>query len=82
MQREADRARTFGRRALVVGGVQVAAFVALAARLYDLQVRHSAEYALLAEDNRANQRLLMPPRGQILDRQGRPLARNIPTCSR
>ncbi len=79
MQREADRARTFGRRALVVGGVQVAAFVALAARLYDLQVRHSAEYALLAEDNRANQRLLMPPRGQILDRQGRPLARNIPT---
>ena len=79
MQQEADRTRTFGRRALFVGGVQIAFFGALVARLYDLQVRHSAEYALLAEDNRANQRLLVPPRGRILDRQGRPLARNVPT---
>lgn len=79
MQQEADRTRTFGRRALFVGGVQVAFFGALVVRLYDLQVRHSAEYALLAEDNRANQRLLVPPRGRILDRQGRALARNVPT---
>ena len=78
-QQESERARIFSRRALFVGGVQVAFFGALAARLYDLQVRHSTEYALLAEDNRANQRLLIPPRGRILDRQGRPLARNVPT---
>ena len=34
----------------------------------------SAEYTLLAEENRVNQRLLIPPRGRILDRLGRPLA--------
>jgi penicillin-binding protein 2 len=79
MQQEADRARRFARRALLVGGVQSAFFVALGARLYHLQVHRSAEYTLLAEDNRANQRLIIPPRGQILDRTGRPLARNVPT---
>ena len=79
MQQEADRARSFTRRALVLGGAQLAFFGALAARLYHLQVQRSAEYALLAEDNRANQRLLIPPRGRILDRLGRPLARNVPT---
>jgi penicillin-binding protein 2 len=79
MQQEADRARCFTRRALFVGGVQVAFFGALAARLYHLQVERSADFALLAEDNRANQRLLVPPRGRIIDRLGRPLARNVPT---
>lgn len=78
MQQEGDRARGFGRRALLLGGAQVAVFGALAARLYDLQVSRAAEFALLAEDNRANQRLLIPPRGEILDRLGRPLARNVP----
>lgn len=79
MQQEADRARTFARRALLVGGAQLGFFAALGARLYHLQVNRSAEYALLAEDNRANQRLIIPPRGRILDRAGRPLARNVPT---
>lgn len=79
MQQEADRVRSFGRRTLVVGGMQLAVFTALLGRLYHLQVRQGAEYALLAEDNRVNQRLLIPPRGRILDRRGRPLARNLPT---
>src|SRR4051794_33961400 len=79
MQQEADRARCFTRRALFVGGAQVAFFGALAARLYHLQVERSADFALLAEDNRANQRLLVPPRGRIVVRLGRPLARNVPT---
>ena len=57
----------------------MAFFGALAARLYHLQVERSADFALLAEDNRANQRLLVPPRGRIIDRLGRPLARNVPT---
>ena len=78
-QPEAERTRCFTRRALVLGGAQVAFFGALAARLHHLQVERSADFALLAEDNRANQRLLVPPRGQILDRLGRPLARNVPT---
>jgi penicillin-binding protein 2 len=79
MRQEAERARSFTRRALVLGGAQVAFVGALLARLYHLQVRRGPEYALLAEDNRANQRLLIPPRGRILDRAGRPLARNVPT---
>jgi penicillin-binding protein 2 len=79
MQQEADRARSFSRRALFVGGAQVAFFGALTARLYHLQVQRSAEYTLLAEDNRVNQRLLIPARGRILDRHGRAVARNVPT---
>ena len=79
MQQEADRARCFTRRALFLGGAQIAFFGALGARLYHLQVERSADFALLAEDNRANQRLLVPPRGRIVDRQGHPLARNVPT---
>src|SRR5262249_30146048 len=79
MQQEADRARCFTRRALFLGGAQMAIFGALGARLYHLQVERGADFALLAEDNRANQRLLVPPRGRIVDRLGRPLARNVPT---
>jgi penicillin-binding protein 2 len=79
MQQEADRARSFTRRALFVGGAQVAFFGALVGRLYHLQVQRSAEYGLLAEDNRVNQRLLIPARGHILDRNGIALARNVPT---
>jgi penicillin-binding protein 2 len=78
-QPEAERGRTFTRRALALGGAQLGFFGVLAARLHYLQVERSADYALLAEDNRANQRLLIPPRGMIVDRLGRPLARNLPT---
>jgi penicillin-binding protein 2 len=78
-QPEAERSRVFTRRALALGGAQLAFFGVLTARLHHLQVQRGADYALLAEDNRANQRLLIPPRGTILDRLGRPLARNLPT---
>ena len=37
------------------------------------------DYALLADDNRINHRLLPPERGRIVDRHGVPLARNSPT---
>jgi penicillin-binding protein 2 len=37
------------------------------------------EYALLADENRINHRLLPPARGRIFDRHGVILARNIPT---
>ncbi len=79
MHQEADRFRSFSRRALVLGGVQVGLFGALLARLYRLQIEESSSYRLLAESNRVNQRLLVPPRGRILDRAGRPIATNVPT---
>jgi penicillin-binding protein 2 len=78
-QQEADRVRSFTRRGIVLGGTQLALFGALGSRLYHLQVQKGSEYSLLAEDNRVNQRLLIPARGRILDRKNRPLAVNIPT---
>ncbi len=79
MHQEADRLRSFTRRALVVGGAQVALFGALLARLYRLQILETSSYRLLSESNRVNQRLLIPPRGRILDRGLQPLASNAPT---
>ena len=67
----------FTRRALLGGG-QLALF-ALAGRLYYLQVLNADDYALLADDNRINHRLLPPERGRVVDRHGVPLARNSPT---
>jgi penicillin-binding protein 2 len=79
MLRESERTRTFTRRALLLGGGQLALFGALAGRLYYLQVANADDYALLADENRINHRLLPPERGRVVDRHGVPLARNSPT---
>lgn len=79
MYQEADRSRCFRRRLLVVGGAQLALMGGLVWRLWQLQVRDHENYALLAEENRINQRLTVPPRGVLVDRRGRPLAVNVPT---
>jgi penicillin-binding protein 2 len=71
-----ERARAFTRRALLLGGSQGLLFSVLAGRMYYLQILESDRYAMLAEDNRINLRLLPPPRGRIFDRFGRPLAAN------
>jgi len=79
MHRDAERMRVFTRRALLLGAGQLAMFGALAGRLYYLQVVDADGYALLADENRINHRLLPPERGRIFDRHGVPLARNSPT---
>ena len=79
MHRDAERMRVFGRRALLLGAGQLALFSALGGRLYYLQVVDADGYALLADKNRINHRLLPPERGRIFDRHGVPLARNNPT---
>jgi penicillin-binding protein 2 len=66
----------FTRRALLVGGAQIAALGALGAKLYQVQVVDGARYALLAETNRISARLIAPPRGRILDRFGTVLGGN------
>lgn len=76
MARDSDRQRQFTRRALLLGGGQMALLAALAGRLYYLQVVEGERYLTLAEDNRINLRLIAPTRGRILDRHGRPLAVN------
>ena len=73
---DSSRYKTFSRRALILGGSQVALFGLLAGRMYQLQVLDSRRYKMLADDNRINIRLLPPPRGRILDRFGVPLAIN------
>ncbi|MGB4101957.1 MAG: penicillin-binding protein 2 [Alphaproteobacteria bacterium] len=71
-----DRARLFTRRALLIGGMQMGFFALISGRLYHLQVQEATKYGTLAEENRVSQRLIPPPRGQILDRTGVPLAIN------
>lgn len=72
----ADSARLISRRALVVGGVQLGIVGMLAARMRSLQIEQADQFRFLAEENRINIRLLPPARGQIFDRNGRPLAVN------
>lgn len=64
------------RRAFVVGGAAGFVYLTLAGRLAWLQVVDGQRYATLAEDNRINARILMPLRGQIIDRFGVPIADN------
>jgi penicillin-binding protein 2 len=71
-----ERSSLFTRRALLLGGAQVAMTSALVGRLYQLQVLETQRFATLAEENRVNLRLLAPPRGLIFDRSGQPLAVN------
>ncbi len=74
--RDQERAKVFTRRAAVLGCGMAALFGALGSRLYYLQVLESERYHTLAEDNRINVRLLPPPRGQVVDRNGIVVAAN------
>ncbi len=76
MPRENDKQRIFSRRALILGGLQGAAFSILAGRLFYLQFMKADEYKTQAENNRIKLQLITPERGQILDRFGLPLATN------
>ncbi|MFM9889308.1 MAG: penicillin-binding protein 2 [Rickettsiales bacterium] len=68
--------RSVSRRAMIFGGIQGAAGVALLSRLYFLQFVHGAEFTTLAEGNRIKLQLLIPARGIIADRFGVPMAGN------
>lgn len=76
MNRDPDRVRMLTRRAAMLAGGKVVLLSALVGRMYYLQVVESSKYTMLAEDNRINLRLLPPPRGRIVDRQGVPMAIN------
>lgn len=76
MERESNRHKIFGRRAALLGGGQLVLATVLVGRMYYLQVVESAQYQMLADENRINMRLLPPLRGLVLDRFGSELARN------
>jgi penicillin-binding protein 2 len=73
-----ERQAVFHRRAFVMGGLAGLGLVALGARLAELQLFENNHYATLAASNQYNFRLIPPPRGRILDRNGVALASNRP----
>jgi penicillin-binding protein 2 len=76
MPRDTQQQKLLTRRAAILGGGQLLLTGALAARLYQLQVLEKDRYRLMADENRINLRLLVPPRGRIFDRFGVELADN------
>ncbi|UJP05104.1 MAG: penicillin-binding protein 2 [Nitrosomonas sp.] len=66
----------FRTRLLVSGGFVLFLFAILYARFYFLQVVQQEHYLTLAEANRISILPLVPNRGLILDRHGKPLAQN------
>lgn len=71
-----ERQGMFTRRAFLLGGVTGAALGALTGRLTQLQLIQNAQYRKAAADNQYNARIIIPPRGVILDRNGVVLASN------
>ncbi|MGH7092506.1 MAG: penicillin-binding protein 2 [Stellaceae bacterium] len=76
MARDTQRHKLIGRRALILGAGQTLLGAALVGRLYQLQVLDQNRYRVLADENRINIRLLVPPRGRIFDRFNTILADN------
>src|SRR3978361_2394534 len=76
VKQDARQESAFTRRTLLIGGAQVGLMGFLAARLYQVQVVEGARYATLAESNRISSRLIAPPRGRLLDRNGTVMAGN------
>ncbi len=71
--------RKISRRAAVLGGIQLAFVGGLAARMNFLQVDQADQFRLLAEDNRIKDSLIPPVRGEVFDRNGVQLAKNVPS---
>jgi penicillin-binding protein 2 len=73
-----ERQGTFLRRTFLLGGLSGAGLLALGGRLAHLQIVETQRYEKLSASNQFNFRLVPPPRGLILDRNGAVLASNRP----
>jgi penicillin-binding protein 2 len=73
-----ERQGVFHRRAFLLGGLAGTGLLALAGRLVQLQVVETGRYKLLSASNQYNFRMVTPPRGRIVDRNGVELASNRP----
>ena len=69
------------RRTLLLSGFKIFVFGSLTWRLFDLQLFENKKYKKLSENNQFNYSLVMPERGQILDRKNRVLAGNMDSFS-
>lgn len=73
---EASLSFTFTRRATMLGAIQGGIGLLLAGRMAWISVAENEKYSLLSESNRVNLTLIPPRRGWIVDRTGKPLAKN------
>ena len=60
----------FALRVAILGGIALAMFAVIFFRLWYLQVLSGDEYLAEANDNRTREIRVLPPRGEILDRDG------------
>jgi penicillin-binding protein 2 len=74
-----ERQGVFHRRALLFGGFAALGMLGFSARLMKLQLLDNSRYSQLSASNQFNYRLVPPPRGRIVDRNGVELASNRPT---
>ncbi len=63
-------------RPYILGLIIAAGFIVLGVRLFQLQVVHGENYRTLSDANRVSKVPIPAPRGRILDRNGRVLAKN------
>ena len=77
-----ERQAAFHRRSILLGGFAGLGLTALGLRLSQLQVADAARYQTLSASNQLNFRLVPPPRGLILDRNGVEIASNRPEFGR
>ncbi|MET0295182.1 MAG: penicillin-binding protein 2, partial [Phenylobacterium sp.] len=73
-----ERQGAFHRRTFLIGGLAGGGMLALTGRLAYLQLIESRRYQKMADSNQFNFKLMPPPRGLILDRNGVVLASNRP----
>jgi penicillin-binding protein 2 len=74
-----ERQGVFNRRALLFGGFATLGVAGLSVRLAKLQLLDNSRYSQLSASNQFSYRVVPPPRGRILDRNGVELASNRPT---
>lgn len=73
-----ERQGVFHRRAFLLGGFAGVGLLALGGRLAQLQLLETQRYEKLSASNQFNFKLMPPPRGLIVDRNGVILASNRP----
>lgn len=73
-----ERQGAFHRRTFVLGGLIGAGVALLGGRLVQLQLLQSNRYKTLSAENQFSIRIIPPPRGRILDRNGVEIAASRP----
>lgn len=74
-----EKQGTFHRRIFLMGGVTALGIFALGGQLALLQIVQGGKYKRLSAANQFNFRVMPPPRGKILDRNGNVIAGNRPS---